>query len=277
MPHAVRMYAEHNGKKKSFLNWLGGKSLLADQIIPLILPHHCYVEPFAGGAWVLFKKPPSRVEVLNDINLDLVTLFRVVQNHPEELLRQLNWTLVARADFERHLAADPATLTDIQRAARFYYLMRAGYGADVVSPRFSVGTMRPSNLNVPNIKESLMAAHQRLARAYIENRPYGQIIDRYDGPSTFFYLDPPYFNREHYYGKGIFERADFERLAHQLQSIKGKFILSLNDVPDVRRIFARFTVTEISTRYRIGSADPGKPVHELLIFNYEPDQAAPVH
>ncbi len=81
---------------RSFLSWLGGKSLLADKIVPLMPPHHCYVEVFAGAAWLLFKKPESRVEVINDINLDLVTLYRVVKNHLDEFVRYLRWILVSR-------------------------------------------------------------------------------------------------------------------------------------------------------------------------------------
>ena len=86
---------------RSFLSWMGGKSRLADTIIPLIPAHRCYVEVFAGAAWLLFKKPESKVEVINDINLDLVTLYRVVQNHLDEFVRYLRWILVSCEEFAR--------------------------------------------------------------------------------------------------------------------------------------------------------------------------------
>ena len=70
-------------KPKSPLAWVGGKSKLTSTIIPLIPKHSCYVEVFAGAAWVLFRKDSSKVEVINDINGDLITLYRVIQNHLE--------------------------------------------------------------------------------------------------------------------------------------------------------------------------------------------------
>lgn len=80
----------------SFLSYLGGKSLLANRIIQRMPEHTCYCEVFAGAAWVLFRKEPSRVEIINDINTELVTLYRVVQNHLEEFIRQFKWILTAR-------------------------------------------------------------------------------------------------------------------------------------------------------------------------------------
>ena len=113
---------------KSFLSYLGGKSLLAGKILPLVPPHTCYVEAFAGAAWMLFKKDESPVEVINDINSDLITLYRIVKLHLDEFIRYLRWLLVSRDEFSRFLAETPETLTDIQRAVRFYYLLRSGYG-----------------------------------------------------------------------------------------------------------------------------------------------------
>lgn len=118
-------------KGKSPLGWLGGKSRLALPIIERFPDHTCYCEVFAGAAWVLFKKAPSQVEVINDINRDLVTLYRCVQHHLRELVEQFKWLLVARGEFERFMATPPEVLTDIQRAARFYYVMKTGFGAKV--------------------------------------------------------------------------------------------------------------------------------------------------
>lgn len=156
---------------KSFLSYFGGKSLLANKIIPRIPEHTCYCEVFAGAAWLLFKKEESQVEIINDINKDLVTLYRVIKLHLEEFIRYLKWILVARDEFSRFKAENPETLTDIQRAVRFYYLMRTGYGAKIVGQSFSVGPTRPSSFNLLRIEEELSAAHLRLSRVYIENVP----------------------------------------------------------------------------------------------------------
>lgn len=255
-------------KGKSFLSWMGGKSLLANRIIPLMPEHKCYVEVFAGAAWLLFKKQESKAEVINDINADLVTLYRVVQHHLDEFVRYFRWSLVSRAEFERLKAVDPSTLTDIQRAARFYYLTRQGFSAKLVSPSFGMGTQQPPRLNLLRIEEELSEAHLRLARVYVENLPFQEVIRRYDRPHTLFYLDPPYYGVEDCYGGGIFSRDDFGALEGILAQAKGRFILSLNDNPEVRRIFKRFHLKEVQTRYTSGSADRAKAVSELLITNF---------
>lgn len=248
---------------RSFLSWLGGKSLLAGKIIPLMPEHKCYVEVFAGAAWMLFKKPESQVEIINDINLDLVTLYRVVKHHLDEFVRYFRWLLIAREEFERFKLEEPATLTDIQRAVRFFYLTRASYGS--MGRNFSVSPGRPSNLNLLRLEEQLSAAHLRLARVFIENRPYARLIELHDRPHTFFYIDPPYYGCEDDYGKGIFNREDFGRLGELLGGIKGKFILSINDVPEMRRVFRGFKLREVTTTYQVGAK---KRVRELLVANY---------
>lgn len=265
-----------SAKGNSFLAWLGGKSMLADQIVALAPPHTCYCEVFAGAAWVLFRKPESKVEVINDMNLDLVTLYRVVKHHLEELIRQFRWVLYHRDEFDRLFKVDPGTLTDVQRAARFFYLMRAGFAGQVGSRSFSTSTYQRPRLNLMRLEEDLSEAHLRLARVHVERLPFDACIDRYDKPHTWFYLDPPYYGSEDDYGKGMFQRADFDRLAALLARVKGRFLLSLNDTPEVRRAFSRFDVREVRTRYsasgggRSPTAAKGRPVRELLFLNYRP-------
>lgn len=253
---------------KSFLSYLGGKSLLANKIIPRIPEHTCYCEVFDGAAWLLFKKEESQVEIINDINKDLVTLYRVIKNHLEEFIRYLKWILVARDEFARFKDENPDTLTDIQRAVRFYYLMRTWYGAKLVGQSFSIGPTRPSSLNLLRIEEELSAAYLRLSRVYIENMPYQRLIERFDRSGTFFYIDPPYFGCEDDYGKGVFLREDFTRLRDVLSGIQGKFIMSINDVPEIRETFKDFLIEEVRTSYTIAGADKQRKVTELLISNY---------
>src|SRR5579871_6540541 len=102
--------------------WIGGKRRLANKIIPLFPTHECYVEPFAGAAALYFRKRPALVEVLNDINGELINLYRVVKIHLEEFTRQFKWALTSREIFKWLQITPAETLTDIQRAARFYYL-----------------------------------------------------------------------------------------------------------------------------------------------------------
>ncbi len=237
---------------RSFLSWLGGKSLLANKIIPKIPDDHkCYCEVFAGAAWLFFKKEESEVEIINDINADLVTLYRVVQNHLDEFIRYLRWILVSRDEFERFKKESPETLTDIQRAVRFYYLVRNGYASRLPNPSFSVGPTRRPGLNLLRIEEDLSAAHIRLSRVYIENMHYQKLIERFDRNHTFFYIDPPYFGCENDYGKGLFSRQDFDNLKDLLNGIKGRFIMSINNTPEIRKLFRGFNAVDNQLLTRI--------------------------
>jgi DNA adenine methylase len=161
-------------------------------------------------------------------------------------------------------------LTDIQRAVRFYYLVKTAHGSRTHKPTFGMSTTGGPRINLLRIEEDLSAAHLRLSRVVVENQAYSTFIERYDRPHTFFYLDPPYFGCEDYYGKGIFAREDFQRLADQLAGIQGKFMLSINDTPEIREIFRSFLIREVETRYSVGSANRSDKVQELLVMNYEP-------
>jgi len=255
-------------RPKSPLAWLGGKSRLADKIIERIPAHTAYCEVFAGAAWVLFKKPESKVEIINDINRELVTLYRCVKHHLPALVEQFRWMLIARDEFDRFLQTPAETLTDIQRSARFYYLSKTAFGARVSKPTFGIAATGGPRLNLLRMEEDLSEAHLRLSRVYIESRPYQDIIDRFDKPGTFFYVDPPYWDCENDYGKGLFSKADFTALADQLGGIKGKFILSLNDRPQVREIFKGFRIEAVKTRYSVGAAR-SQAVGEVLISNFK--------
>lgn len=255
-------------QSKSPLAWLGGKSRLAEQIIQKMPEHQTYCEVFAGAAWVLFKKPESQVEIINDINSELTNLYRCVKHHLGELVLQFRWMLVARDEFDRLLKTPPDTMTDIQRAARFFYLVKSAFGARIVKPTFAMTTTHPPRLNLTRIEEELSDAHLRLARVQVENRPYDQVIQRFDKAGTLFYLDPPYWDCESYYGENQFSREDFTTLASLLDQVKGKFIMSLNDTPGVRKVFANFRIESVKTRYSV-SAKVNKEASEVLITNYK--------
>ena len=217
---------------------------------------------------MLFKKPESKVEIINDINRELVTLYRCVQHHLPALVEQFRWMLIARDEFDRFLKTPADTLTDIQRAARFYYLSKNAFGARVRSPSFGVAATGAPRLNLLRMEEDLSEAHLRLSRVFIECKPYQEIIERFDKPGTFFYIDPPYWGCESDYGKDLFSRADFTNLAAMLGKVKGKFILSLNDHPGVRELFDGFHLEEVRTRYSV-SANKNQQVAELLITNFK--------
>ena len=106
----------------------------------------------------------------------------------------------------------------------------------------------------------------RLQGVHIERLDWQTFISRYDKLFTVFYIDPPYWGHETDYGKGIFAREDFARMAELLRGLKGRFILSLNDRPEVRETFAGFDFEEVTTRYS-ANAKSTRRAAELLISN----------
>jgi DNA adenine methylase len=247
------------------LSYIGGKNRVAKEIIGIFPAHTTYVEAFAGGAQVFFHKQPSEVEVLNDRYLEIVNFFRVCQWHPEELVRSLRFSLVSRDWFNLYAKQQPETLTDIQRAARFFYLQKNAFAGLVVNQNYHYSVTRPPNLNPATLPKLIEKVHERLQRVQIESLPYEEIIRRYDRPKTLFYLDPPYWNRKLY--KFNFEEADFVKLEEWLRRIRGKFVLSLNDVPEVRKLFRRYSIRKIDVPYT-AQMQPGKQYAEVLITNF---------
>ena len=250
------------------LSYIGGKNRLAKKIISILPEHTTYVEAFAGGAQVLFHKQPSNVEVLNDLDFDVVNFFRVCQWHYEELIRYLRFSLVSRKLHQLHLKSNPATLTDIQRAGRFYYLQKNSFGGLILQQTFHYGVTQPSNYNPERISAIIERAHQRLARVQIESLPYEQVLAKYDRPTTCFYLDPPYWKRKLY--KFNFSEEDFVTLDHHLQQLKGKFLLSLGDHPEIRRIFHTWNLIPAEITYT-ARRDARQRFGELFITNFQPE------
>lgn len=245
--------------------WIGGKRRLAKHILPLFPAHLCYVEPFAGGAAILFMKEPAKVEVLNDINLELVTLYRVLQHHLEEFIRQFKWALNSRKMFEWLQDTPPDTLTDIQRAARFYYLQKLSFGGKVHGQTFGTATTSPPRLNLLRIEEDLSQAHLRLSRVCIEHLSWQACIEKYDRGHTVFYLDPPYWKTE---GYGIqFGLDEYRQLAQLMGTMKGKAVLSINDHPQMRKIFGAFQMKPVSVDYPVGGGAKTKAGKELIFWN----------
>ena len=252
--------------------WLGGKRALAGRLSELIatIPHQRYVEPFVGMGGVFFRrKHRPKLEVINDLNRDVVNLFRLLQRHYQQLLDVLKWQVCSRAEFERLLKVEPNTLTDLERAARFLYLQRTSFGGKVVGQGFGVDYASGARFDLTKLVPLLEDVHERLAGVVIECLPYAECIRRYDSRpddskgGTLFYLDPPYWGCTDDYGRNIFAPEDFQRLCDILAGLNGQFVLSINDVPQIREIFAGFTWHEVGVHYGVGSGQ--RPARELII------------
>ena len=250
--------------------YIGGKSKLAKIIIEQIesIPHTTYAEAFVGMGGVFLRRPNApKCEIINDYSKDVANLFRVLQVHYVAFLEHIRWKLSSRSEFDRLMSVNPDTLTDIERAARFLYIQKLAFGGKVKGHNFGLVYDAPARWDNNKIASILEGVYERLSGVIIESLEYKEFIKRYDREGTLFYLDPPYYGNEKDYGLNMFGREEFMLIATTLKEIKGKFIMSLNDVPKVRQIFAGFNLYPVKTTYTIRGNGTAKPVGELLITN----------
>lgn len=258
----------------SFMAWVGGKKALRDEILARFPRNYKrYIEVFGGAGWVLFHKPPGNdFEVFNDFNGNLVNLYRCVREQPEALRNELRYMLNSRLDFEymKGMLHSQAVLPDVRRAAYYYALIRYSYAAGT-----STFGSQPHAMwnNFPLIE----SAAGRLQKVVIENKDCVKLIRQYDRPESFFYCDPPYYNADKYYEAVSSDGFDHAGLADALLGIKGKFLLSYNDCPEIRALYDRpgIVVEGISRLSNIAQRyENGKQYPELLISNYDTTELA---
>lgn len=250
----------------SFMGWIGGKRILRKAILERFPTDKVerYIEVFGGAAWVLFakEKQAGQLEVYNDINGDLVNLFRCVKYHCGELQREFDWLLSSREQFFDYVAqTNMRGLTDIQRAARFLYRVKISFGKageDYATDR----------KNVSNVIPRLSQAFKRLQGVNIEHKDFADLIRVYDRKGALFYLDPPYIGAEGYYDSP-FTPDDHKRLRAALEPLKGRFILSYNDCPQVRELYKGYTIERVERRENLsGSGENKKQYAEVIIRNF---------
>ena len=243
--------------------YIGGKSKLAKTIIEMMPKHKAYCEVFAGAAWVFFRKEPANYEVINDLDSDLICFYRVLQNHLEEFLKQFKWLLASREWFEDWKRQQVAGgLTDIQRAARYYYLQRLCFAGRVRGRTYGASPMSRPRINLLRIEEELSEVHLRLSGVTIEHLPWQHFLKTYDKPGTLFFLDPPYYKAPYY--KHNFKLQDFQELADALVRIRSNFILSINDHAEMRRVFKAFKQSLVRLNYNASRNEVIK-AREILI------------
>lgn len=244
----------------SFISWIGGKKLLRKKILEQFPEDYGrYIEVFGGAAWVLFGKDACGMEVYNDVNSNLVNLYRCVKYHPEALQKELDGILMSRELFFDSIQ-DVKGLTDIQRAARFFIAIKESYGTTLDS--FGV---RPKNMR--KAVDFLKVASERLEKVVIEHLDFEHLIGTYDREDALFYLDPPYYNTEKYY-PDRFLPEDHIRLKNALDGIKGKFLLSYNDCLEIRELYQGYKIIEINRAHSLRTKTGGGRYHELIIKNY---------
>lgn len=236
------------GRVMAPVRWYGGKGHMARRIMPYLPDGRVYVEPYCGAASVFwYLDPPRPVEVLNDLNGELVNLFRVLQN-PEtfaEFQHRIIWTPYALDEFRRALAYDGDE--PVMRAWAFYVRYNQGFGGTASSAgnwgRVFVsdrGMARTANGWRSRMK-LLQSWHDRLTRVQIDNRDAPEVIRYWDGPETVFYVDPPYMHETRATGNMYDHEASdahHEALVKTLLSLKGQAAVSGYDAPLYRRLDA---------------------------------------
>jgi len=258
----------------SLISWVGGKKYLRKYIIPQIPKHDLYCEVFGGAGWVLFGKSSDKndwiidktkkyTEIYNDINGELVNFWKYVKHHPKAFVTELNEYIVSREiwdDFQ-----NTTVMTEIQRAVRFYYLLGMSYGSQ--SHNFCIKTGK--NLPLRDLA-TVEKATERLKNVIIERKDFELLILKCDDKNTFFYIDPPYYKRENLYKRDDAEAfKGHELLADTLKMIKGKFLLSYNDVPYIRELYKDFNIDTVEAMYSVGGKGQKQDRYsELIIKNY---------
>ena len=243
---------------------MGGKSKLRNKIINMLPSHTTYIELFFGAGWVYFGKDKSKVEVINDIDKELINLFKIIKYNTPEIKRLLEYECSGRDIFEEYKNATLEHLTDIHRAIRFLYLINNSFAGK--GKNFGYGTTKIPNQKI-FLTEYLNEIKERLNNTYVENLYFEKIIDKYDREESLFFCDPPYFETAGYDYE--FTEDDHILLRDKLSNIKGKFILTINDHEKVREWYKDFNIEEVDVNYSISKEQSGRGKYkELIITNY---------
>lgn len=261
---------------KSCINRVGGKAYLSQWLCSFLPEHTLYCEPFAGGAKLLFSKKPSKIEILNDIDNNLVNLYRVIQNNEKrhKLVDILNETPYSRSIFQSWKYGDKTALDDIEKVARYFFLCKASFAGDVERGGFAVpskATGRNPAMTYQKSIDALEHIAKRLKGVTIECLDYQECIRRYDSPESLFYIDCPYYGHEDYYGDSFTEKDHYE-LSSILHSIKAKVMLSHYECDTYNRLYSdwcKYTYQSFKGSHKSTGEEKPKTI-EVLYCNFEP-------
>jgi DNA adenine methylase len=255
---------------KSPIKWVGGKSKLVNTLLPLIPEHKCYVEVFGGAGWLLFGKEPSKVEILNDYDNNLMNFYSVVKNAPDQFIESFQYTLVSRKTFNDYKKKykENDFEDSIEKAHVFYYLVNVGFASDMKNPVFGTKCQSRNGLRLEQLDDTILLAHKRLQKVTIENKSFEGLFKTYDSENTFFYLDSPYRNTKQY-AVGKFTDEQYISLANCCKATKGKWLYTINDDEYIRELFKDFNIMTHDVYYSVCKTDNGrKEFKELIITNY---------
>jgi DNA adenine methylase len=262
-------FSKHADAINSPITYWGGKKLMARHIVPLIPKHTTYVEPFFGGGAIFFQKAPSEVEVINDLNRFVVNFFHQIKCDFEGLQAAIQSTPHSRALYRDALVMyqNPHLFSGIQKAWAFWILCNEGYAGKIGTWGYGTtdGKREASLQNKRDLFDSRLV--QRLERTQIECADALRIIGLRDRPTTFFYIDPPYYNSNmgHY---GGYTEKDFRELLELLSKIQGKFVLSSYPSEVLAEFTQRHDWKTVEFNLTCHASPKQKKKTEVLTMNY---------
>lgn len=227
---------------KTPISYYGGKQTMLKYIIPLIPKHVVYTEAFCGGCAVLFGKEPSDCEVINDTNKELINFYRIALTDYESLRREVDASLHSRDQHThaRHIMTHPQFFTPVQRAWAVWIGSKLGF-ASMLDGTFGYDRSGTTTLKLFNARDNITETLcQRLARVIVESEDGKNVIQRYDCPEAFHFVDPPYVNSDCGHYSDTFNELDFEELLDILSRVEGKFMLTMFPHDRLREYVSRF-------------------------------------
>ncbi|MDK8193215.1 DNA adenine methylase [Paenibacillus sp. UMB7766-LJ446] len=262
-----------NYRISSVLRWFGGKHFLSKELVPLLPLHHCWADVFGGGAHMTVAKKKSTVEVFNDTDNELINFLLVLRSEKLELIHALESLPTSRTLFESWLYAE-SPVDPFEKAVRWYYLLRQCIiPANGIKSGWRSGKIKNTAKDYQNSITKLDAFEQRFRQVMIECLDYKDLITRYDGPETFFFVDPPYCGRENYY-KGNFK--EHEKLADMLHKIDGKCMVTYYGDPLILELYKdwnRLTFdSKVGTVTKAHLGQTRRIETEFVFMNYDPPQ-----
>lgn len=265
-------------KMKAVLKYPGSKWNIANQIINLVPEHHSYVEPYFGSGAVLFNKPISAIETVNDLDYDVVNLFRCIREDSEKLARLVAATPYSRSEYDDTYRIDTFEImvsnNPYHKALRFLIRCWQGYGYRTNG--YKVGWKNDVQgreksyalLNWYHLPERILEVAERLRQVQIENRPALEVIKRFNYKNVFMYIDPPYVLKSRVGGQKQYKHemadADHEELLKELLQNKAKIMISGYE-SDMYNEYLK----DWNKVYFKSCAECGKPRNEVVWMNYK--------
>lgn len=263
-------------KHLSNIKWIGGKHGKEERYMELMPKHKIYADcNFGSGAVTFYKSvmDPSKITIINDKNDELINYMLVLRDRPEELFKACNALPYSESLYEKY-KWEPIPADNLERAIRFFYKMRLTFSGGGHKYRNGLGLSKTQDkAQTYQSAVNLIPKMAEIIKTWnILCRDFEEIINFYDTPETFFFLDPPYVGYENIYAGG-FQPEDHKRLRKSLNSIKGKAMVCYYPDPLIDDLYSDWYRVEYNTASQIEVRNAGDkcPVRtELILMNYKP-------